>query len=98
MEASAVRNKSIVIRPPEQIAARLAKEDYFRKGYESYIKNQAFDYDIPNMNDAISYERGRAFAIWSLQTKAPRAVWRQVVAAKTVQFRLAQAFRARVVF
>lgn len=64
---------------------------FFRDGYESVIKSKPFNYDIVGKVDAIHYERGRAFAIWSLANKQPRAVWRKGVAAKTVMDRFVRA-------
>lgn len=72
-------------------ANRIARRPYFRIGYDSVMKNKPYDYDIANPNDAIAYARGRMFAIWCNQTKAPRAVWRGAVPAKTLVERIAMA-------
>lgn len=68
------------------IADRCAKSRLFREGYESYMQGKPFDYNISSQ--AAYYERGRLFAIYTQQTKAPRAVWRQGVLAKTARERI----------
>ena len=59
------------------IAERCAKSSLFREGYDSYMQGKPFNYDI--VDQSAYYERGRLFAIYTQQTKAPRAVWRQGV-------------------
>lgn len=74
-----------------QIAARCANSELFREGYESYIAGKPFDYD---KSVAALYERGRVFAIYSMQNKCPRAVWRKGVLAKTAELRVIQCLQA----
>ena len=78
-------------------AARLGKSAAFRLGYEDYIKGRAFQYDIPKKLDSIDYTRGRAFAVWCASNHAPRAVWRDGEAAKTVVDRIVLAIRSMYV-
>lgn len=68
------------------LAERCAKSSLFREGYDSYMQGKPFDYAI--VDQAAYYERGRLFAIFTQQTKAPRAVWRQGVLAKTARERV----------
>lgn len=70
---------------------------YFQEGYNSVIKNEPFNYDIPSARDAVFYERGRAFAVWCRQTNQPRAVWRKGVAAMTLMDRFIRARRQAAV-
>lgn len=79
---------------PAQYAARLSSNQYFRQGYDDYVKQRDYDYYIENKLDAIHYARGRAFAIFSIKNHAPRAVWRKGVLAKTAQKRLIRATTA----
>jgi len=81
----------------EQLAEHLGKSEWFRRGYEGAMKNEPFDSFIEVQHFASQYERGRAFAFWSRSIKAPLAVWRKGVAAKTVRERLAYAMRMRAV-
>jgi hypothetical protein len=74
------------------VIAYCAKDEYFRKGYDSAWKNQAFDYDIYSTRNAILYARGRSFAIFCKLFNKPRAVWRNNVLAKTAQERLSNCF------
>lgn len=78
---------------PAQYAARLSSNQYFRQGYDDYVKQRDYDYSIENKLDAIRYARGRSFAIFSIKNNAPRAVWRKGVLAKTAQERLIRAAR-----
>lgn len=82
---------------PMQLAALYSKSDYFRKGYEEGYKGIPYNYDIAGNRATTAYERGRAFAIWSKSNNLPRAVWRNGVAAKTVQDRLIRAIVQRAV-
>ena len=81
----------------EQLAEHLGTSEWFRRGYDSAMKNEPFDSFIEVPHCASQYERGRAFAFWSRSVKAPRAVWRKGVAAKTVRERLVRAMRMRAV-
>lgn len=76
---------------PAQYAARMSSDLYFRQGYDDYVKQRDYNYDIEDKLDAIRYARGRAFAIFSIKNSAPRAVWRKGVLAKTAQERLIRA-------
>lgn len=67
------------------------KHPYFKIGYDSIMKNLPYDYDITDHLCAVTYARGRMFAIWCKQNKAPRAVWRGAVPAKTLVERVAYA-------
>lgn len=75
----------------EVFARKSAHCPYFRQGYESIMKNLPYDYDIEAKTAAIRYARGRMFGIWCKQNKAPRAVWRGAVPAKTLVERIAYA-------
>lgn len=75
----------------EVFARRSANCPYFRMGYDSIMKNLPYDYNIENKTAAIRYARGRMFGIWCKQNKAPRAVWRGAVPAKTLIERIAHA-------
>jgi hypothetical protein len=76
---------------PAQYAARISSNQYFRQGYDDYVKQRDYNYSIEDKLDAILYARGRAFAIFSIKNRAPRAVWRKGVLAKTAQERLVRA-------
>ena len=82
----------------ERFAKLNANCPYFRIGYESVMKNLPYDYDIEDKSAAIRYARGRMFAIWCKHNKAPRAVWRGAVPAKTLVDRVAYAARMRDTF
>lgn len=73
------------------LAERCAKSSLFKKGYDSYMQGKPFDYTV--VDHAAYYERGRLFAIFTQQTKAPRAIWRQGVLAKTARERIVQSCR-----
>ncbi len=73
----------------EMLAARCAKSEDFKVGYNSFVTNKAFDY-----NATAYYERGRAFAIYTSAVKAPKAVWREGKLAKTATERLINAVYA----
>lgn len=77
----------------ETYANRLGRSESFKRGYNDYIKGHPYDYDIENKYEAVSYARGRSFAIFSQQQRAPRAVWRKGVLAKTAKQRLVLAAR-----
>lgn len=68
------------------LAERCARSSLFREGYDSYMQGKPFDYSI--LDQSAYYERGRLFAIFTQQTKAPRAVWRQGMLAKTARERV----------
>ena len=72
-------------------ANRNATHPAFRIGYDSIINAKPYDYNIDDTNYAVHYARGRMFAIWCQQTKAPRAVWRGAVPAKTLVERVIRA-------
>ena len=86
-----VDNSNQVVVSPEVYAKRHARSSYFRQGYEDYINGKPFNYDIEDKGSSIRYERGRAFAIYSLKKKTPRAVWRNNILAKTAQERFIKA-------
>ena len=75
----------------EVFAKTNASNPYFRMGYESIMKKLPYDYDIADRGSAIRYARGRMFGIWCKQNKAPRAVWRGAVPAKTLIERITHA-------
>lgn len=70
---------------------------WFKKGYNSVIKAEPYDYDIEQKTNAVRYARGRAFAIYCKRMREPRAVWRKEVLAKTAQKRLISAVMYRYV-
>lgn len=70
------------------LAERCAKSALFKEEYDSYMKGKPFDYTI--LENAAYYERGRIFAIFTQQTKSPRATWRQGILAKTARERIIQ--------
>lgn len=82
----------------ETFAKLSTKHPYFKIGYDSVMKNLPYDYDIADQTCAVKYARGRMFAIWCKQNKAPRAVWRGAVPAKTLVERVAYAARTRGTF
>ena len=82
---------------PHQLAEAYSANEWFRSGYLDAFKGQPYNYDIPHQGCATSYERGRAFAIWSKANRMPRAVWRNGVTAKTVRERLVLAICQRAV-
>jgi hypothetical protein len=82
--------------PVKTWATHVANTQYFRIGYESYLKGKDFDYNIFNTADEFSYARGRAFAIWCMQQKKPRAQWRKGKAAKTLVERVCEAVYAKI--
>lgn len=82
----------------ETFARINSKHPYFKLGYDSVMKNLPYDYDIADRTCAVKYARGRMFAIWCKQNKAPRAVWRGAVPAKTLVERIAYAARTRGTF
>jgi hypothetical protein len=82
----------------ETFASINSKHPYFKLGYDSVMKNLPYDYDIADRICAVKYARGRMFAIWCKQNKAPRAVWRGAVPAKTLVERIAYAARTRGTF
>ena len=90
-------NHSYVKVSPATGAARLAKSEYFRAGYNSYINQLSFDYSITDKYEAIRYARGRSFAIWCQHNRAPRATWCNGVAAKTVVERIVKSIRDKYV-
>lgn len=63
----------------------------FREGYDSIMKNKPYDYSIEDTKYAVTYARGRIFAIWCKQHNAPRAVWKQGIPAKTLVERIIRA-------
>lgn len=71
-----------------QLAARCASSPLFRLGYQDASKGKSFDYAIAD-NSAM-YERGRFFAIYCKAIKAPKAIWRNDMLAKTAQERIVQ--------
>lgn len=75
-----------------------ARHPYFKIGYDSVMKNLPYDYDIEDKSCAVKYARGRMFAIWCKQNKAPRAVWRGAVPAKTLVERIVRAAMTRGTF
>lgn len=75
----------------EVFANRISRRPYFRIGYDSIMKDKPYDYDIADHRSAVDYARGRMFAIWCKQNKAPRAVWRGEVPAKTLVERIIHA-------
>ena len=78
-------------------AKRLGISSAFKLGYEDYIKERTYNYDIPSKVEGIDYARGRNFAIWCKANNAPRSTWRNGVAAKTVVERIVQAIRSKYV-
>ena len=82
---------------PHQLAEAYSSNEWFRNGYLDAFKGLPYNYDIPSQAFATSYERGRAFAIWSKANRMPRAVWRNGVTAKTVRERLVLAICQRAV-
>lgn len=82
----------------QTFAKRNAKHPYFKIGYYSIMQNLPYDYDIEDRSCAIRYARGRMFAIWCKQNKAPRAVWRGAVPANTLVERIAYAAMTRGTF
>ena len=82
----------------EVFAKRSASDPYFRIGYDSIMKKLPYDYDIADRRSAVRYARGRMFAIWCLQNKAPRAVWRGAVPAKTLVERIIYAAHRKGTF
>ena len=82
---------------PTTLANEYSKNSWFKTGYESGFKQLPFVADIPSQRDALAYERGRAFAAWSLGQKHPRAVWRKGVLAKTAIERLIKAVEHRAI-
>lgn len=61
---------------------------YFKRGYDSIYKGLLFDYDIAYRSDALSYEKGRAFAIFIQQHNLPKCAWRAGKLSKAGQLRL----------
>lgn len=82
---------------PIQGAQRLGTSAAFKLGYEDYIKERTYNYDIPSKADGIDYARGRNFAIWCKANNAPRSTWRNGVAAKTVIERILRAIHSSYV-
>jgi len=82
---------------PVACATRLGSSVAFRRGYEDYMKDKPFNYDLTSKRDSIDYTRGRAFAVWCKLNKSPRAVWRDGVAANTVVSRIVLAIRGEFV-
>ena len=78
---------------PETYANLLGRSEAFKRGYDEYVKGQPYDYSIESKYEAVAYARGRSFAIFSQQQRAPRAVWRKGVLAKTAKQRLVCAAR-----
>ena len=79
-------------------ADRISRRPYFRIGYESVMKDKPYDYDIADRHAAVDYARGRMFGIWCKQNKAPRAVWRGTVPAKTLVERIIYAAHRKGTF
>lgn len=77
----------------ETYANRLGSSEAFKRGYNEYVKGLPYDYSIESKLNAINYARGRSFAIFSQQQRAPRAVWRKGILAKTAKQRLVLAAR-----
>jgi hypothetical protein len=73
---------------PSTYTRTLGESSYFKQGYEDYLKNKPFNYEIESKIDACDYERGRAFALYSVKFKQPRAIWRKKVLANTAKERL----------
>lgn len=81
-----------------EFAKRMSYHPLFKFGYDSVMKNTCYDYNITDRGSEIAYARGRMFAIWCKQNKAPRAVWRGAVPAKTLVERIAHAAMIRGTF
>jgi hypothetical protein len=80
-----------------QGAARLARQEYFKLGYDSIIKNVPYNYDIESKVNAIAYARGRAFAIWSRLNAEKSCRWKNGVLSAAATERLIRAMCNRVV-
>jgi hypothetical protein len=83
---------------PYEFAKRYTNNIFFKQGYDSVMAGSAYDYNITDKLNEIAYARGRMFAIWCKQNNAPRAVWRNGVAAKTLVERVAFAAARRNTF
>jgi len=80
-----------------QGAQLLSKREAFKRGYEDVIKNKEYDYSIEYKLDAISYARGRAFAIWTITSKESKSRWKNGVLSRAGVERLLRAMYAGAV-
>lgn len=78
-------------------AQLLSTRPTFKRGYEDVFKSKAYDYSIENRVDAISYARGRAFAIWTITNNQTKSRWKNGVLSRAGVERLLRAMYMGVV-
>jgi hypothetical protein len=80
-----------------QLARNLAKHPSFQSGYNSAIKGEEYNYEIESKAEAITYARGRAFAVWIKSQKLKGCRWKNGVLSKAAQDRLLIALQVRAI-
>jgi hypothetical protein len=81
----------------QTLAARISRRESFRRGYNSVMRNEPYDYDIADTPEAVNYARGRSFAIWSQVNKWKGCVWKDGVLSKAAEERVVSAIRDRAI-
>jgi hypothetical protein len=81
----------------QTLAAHISRRESFRRGYNSVMRNEPYDYDIADNTDAINYARGRSFAIWSQVNKWKGCRWKDGVLSKAAEERVLSTIYARAI-
>ena len=76
---------------------RLAKRQAFKEGYDSFMRNEPYNYDIEDKVYAVNYGRGRCFAIWSKVNKQPKSLWKNGVLSAAAKARVERAIYSRAI-
>jgi choline dehydrogenase-like flavoprotein len=76
---------------PLEGARHLSQWESFKRGYDSVMRGQLYDYDIADKTDAINYARGRAFAIWSKVNGWKGCRWKNGVLSAAAETRVLDA-------
>jgi hypothetical protein len=79
------------------IARRLSRRESFKRGYDSVMRSQPYDYDISDKWEAINYARGRAFAVWSNVRGWKGCRWKDGVLSKAAEGRVVDALQQRAI-
>ena len=92
-----MNNSPLRVVPRAKFLEKYSKSACFKQGYEDYTKDKNFDTTIKSTGEQIRYERGRAFAIYCVVNKTPKAIWRKGILVKTAQERLIRALITKFV-
>ena len=91
-----VYNHEKILASTSYIAERLRKNSDFHSGYQDASKSIPLNYDYHDER-RLSYIRGRAFAIYCLAMKLPKASWRSGILSKAATQRLITAIQTKAV-